>query len=234
MNKKNRDMSALYFVIVCIVSLIFVFSPIIIRVPIIYDCINCMLSVFKNSEYALTYVESVGAIIGALLAVTGTIWTQNIINKQQNKSQMVETVSIVYKDLKIEIDGIVKLMGLAYPVIRDAVLKNDEIIISKFYGIIKDHNININPDWKQLVASIHTLLEYDDNLRIQHIYRSLSTLSELLVVNVRKPDYAKNRQVYSLMYEFVDVDNTEPLKCKVLCKKEITQLIEKLNQMCKQ
>lgn len=81
--KKKKSISTIYFIIICVIALLFILSPLVLRIPVVYDLVKWFLSAFKDNQYKNTYIGALGSIIGTFLAITGVIWTQKLIEKIQ-------------------------------------------------------------------------------------------------------------------------------------------------------
>ena len=53
-------------------------------------------------EYGSSYIETLGAILGTFLAITGALWTQRKIDEVQDKKELRESALIVYYDFEFE------------------------------------------------------------------------------------------------------------------------------------
>ena len=83
MKRKN-----IYFFIACFVAILFLAIPLLLRCSCIYDLVWEYLSVFRNTEYKGIYIETIGALFGAFLGVTGAVWAQNLAIKQSKEEEI--------------------------------------------------------------------------------------------------------------------------------------------------
>lgn len=87
-NKKCRNT---FFIIVSIIGVIFIVSPIILRIPIIRAFFSWFLKSLGSSDYKSGYIETFGAILGTFLAVAGTLWTQRKLDEVIFKKELRES-----------------------------------------------------------------------------------------------------------------------------------------------
>lgn len=233
--KKILSNTAYLFIVVCVVALLFVFSPLLIRLPCVYDSIRWVLSGFINDEYKSTYIEMMGALLGALVAITGAIWTQKVLDKHKYKEQIVRDAHIVYSDFKCASDCILELMKDMYPVVNGNSLVEDEFIINYFHRIRKKYYICFEPDWKQLVVDLRYQLTMEEIQLAKKFYRKIVIISNWLELREATVSYSEDSFIYALMHECVDVEFSlsAPISYEITLSDDIVSLIDKVSQLAK-
>lgn len=107
MNKKRN--TNMLFIIVSAISAVFILIPLILRIKLIYKVASWFLS--PLGEYGSSYVETLGAILGTFLAVTGALWTQRKIDEVQDRKELRESALIVYYDFEFVFNDVKRFMS---------------------------------------------------------------------------------------------------------------------------
>lgn len=229
----KMDKSTIYFIVICVIVLLFIFSPLLIRVHFIYEIIQNYLDVFKNIEYKSAYVETVGAILGTFLAITGAIWTQNILNKYEKKRQIEKNALIVYYDFKFALDNVLEIMEVICPLTKSNTLPEDEAILDKFYKLRHVRNIYIDANWRQLVTSLRDELTVDEIREAQILYSKLAMICASFGDSDFEMKRKVGRKIYSIMFSMINLEYSlkQPVVCEILINNNISRLIEKISKI---
>lgn len=84
---------------------IFLFAPLIIKLPFVDDIVSWILLILKQQVYKSSYIEVLGAIAGSWLAITGAIYTQRkseyekLMKQEEASLKQVESNKILAKVL---------------------------------------------------------------------------------------------------------------------------------------
>lgn len=219
--KKTRNISTIYFGIICIIAVLFILSPLIIRIPFFYQLIKWLLSVFKDDQYKNTYISAVGSIIGTFLAITGVIWTEKLLDKRKAEIQNKKNALIMYYDFHFALEGILEIMNEVYPLIKGTVMPDDDNIITTFRKLKKKRRIYINPDWRQLVTDLQDVLSPKNINEAQLLYYYLSMISISFNAPMSETSRKEDINSYSIMCKLVDIEK-KPVSISI--KREITDL----------
>lgn len=213
MKREHKQISwnipLIYFMITCFITIIFIFSPLIIRIPFIYDLISWFLEIFKDTEYKSIYIGTVGTILGTFLAITGTLLTQNLIDKHNKNIADEKNALIVYYDLKpalYEINDIMNSFHDFPSIYTDSL---DDISMGIFKGILHNRYIYVNSDWRGLIASLERRLTGDTIQNAHVLYKKLSIISTT----------SNERNIYDLMSSLMSDKSL---------KKEYTSILSEL------
>lgn len=225
--------STMYFIIVCTITLLFIGSPLLIRIPLVYEAIRGYLSIFKSSNYKSTYIETIGSIWGTFLAITGAIWTQNIFDKQEKKAQAEKNALIMYYDFKFALKSIEDIMKVIYPMAKSNVLPEDETIIDLFRREKRKHRIYIDSNWRQLVTSLRDDLTVDEIREAQIIYSKLSMICMSFNASITETSRKEDNNSYLIMHDMiaVTVPLKEPIVYEISIKKDILSLIDRVAEL---
>ena len=106
MNKKKN--TNILFMVVSAISAVFILIPLILRIELIYRAVSWFLR--PLDEFGSSYIETLGAILGTFLAVTGALWTQRRIDKVKDEKDLRESALIVYYDFEFAFKDIIRFM----------------------------------------------------------------------------------------------------------------------------
>lgn len=237
--KKKKSISTIYFIIICVIALLFILSPLVLRIPVVYDLVKWFLSAFKDNQYKNTYIGALGSIIGTFLAITGVIWTQKLIEKNSADNESQKNALIMYYDYKFALEGIIEIMKVIYPLAKSNTLPDDEQIISKFRNLKKKRRIYINPNWRQLVTSLQETLSSDEIIDAQLLYYKLNMISISFNAPTSETSRKEDMNSYSIMYSLIDLelpltDDSISIKNKYLQLQEHLAIIAGLNEKTKE
>lgn len=202
--KKGRKrvvlrISLLYFYITCFVTFIFILAPLLIRIPIIYSIIGWFLEVFKSIEYKSIYIETIGAILGTFLAVTGTLLTQNLLSKYEKRKEDRKNALVMYYDLKFATKEIADIVNAYHTNTSCNTSPNDPYLEISFRNARQGHYTFINSNWRQLIASLEEELTIEEILDVHILYGKLLLISKYLHTSVNKARNSDESYIYDLM-----------------------------------
>lgn len=223
-NNKNN-----LFVIVSIISGIFIISPLLLRIPFIYGICSWFLQPLGNSGYKSSYTETFGAILGTFLAVTGALWTQKKIDKAAEKKELKESALIVYYDFKFAFSDIITFMK-SYLFSQEKV----ENIIEDFETykkLRKKYYIYIDDDWIHNVAKLSSSLSSNEIQIIYKLYGDLNTIKKVFNTSINNISDDEEKLAYSKMFNEIcniEFELKNPICIEVSLKENIENIMEKL------
>lgn len=196
---KDFVIENIIFFIMILVTVIFVASPVILRNEQVYKWISLLLGSLKQEGYKSSYIETIGALLGTFLAISGALWTQRRIDRKKEKGAVRENALIMYYDLKFSLYSIWDCMrdyskNVKIPGIR---LAEDQRKI--FVNSLNLVEIEICEDWREKVASVAKYLKEDEVKDIYTIYGDLQNIKRMLS-NI---DATRSQQIYWIMHKYV-------------------------------
>ena len=152
------------FVIMVGITIVFVTSPVWLRSEALSNAISEILSPLKCEGYKSSYVETLGAILGTFLAITGAIWTQKREGRKREKQLIKEAATIIYYDFKFAFQDIFLLMQ-GY---EDRELVN---LGGNYFDNTTVHvEIYLDDDWVRNVVKLQPVLTNDELKQIYELY----------------------------------------------------------------
>lgn len=220
------DKTLVLFVFSCLITTLFLFSPLLLRVSIVHTAISHFLNIFGNSTYKSTYIETVGSILGTFLAITGALWTQSIFTKYEAKREIEKNALTIYYDLKTTTKHVLDIMNVVYPIAKRNTLPENERIINLFYREKEEHLFFFDSSWKQLIENIHMYLTGEEIWQAQTLYGKLSMINACL----NDGSESSNKKAYTLMCSMVSITVTLncPARYEIVIKEDISTLLVKL------
>lgn len=153
---KLKEKKISTFSIMCVITLLFVILPLIMKIPIISDVIAWLMSALKYQEYKSAYLGLVGGLVGSWLAITGATYTQQKINEDADKRKSQEEIEKIRENKEYA-------KGICRSFLLNEIRQNDKIIKRdcnpNFYEALKAgvSNWNLGEDigisvekWKEI------------------------------------------------------------------------------------
>lgn len=186
----------------CFASLLFLMIPLIVHLfPGFESFISLLLIPLKSVEYKTTYIETIGAILGTYMAITGAIWTQRKIDEVAEKKDITNAATIVYYDFEFAFKDFKTILGLYSSRIRchSNVLSSDAQV-ETFSKIINRYRVYIDDNWITNVANLADVVSSEELKRIYTLYGDITTIKSIL--NSINPDVDDIKLSYSLMQRY--------------------------------
>lgn len=153
---KLREKKISTFSIMCVITVVFIFLPLIMKIPVVSDVIAWLMSALKYQEYKSAYLGLIGGLVGSWLAITGAIFTQQKMNEDSDKRKEQEEIERKLENKKYA-KGICRSFLLNEIRQNDKIIKRDER--PEFYESLKTgvSNWNLGEDigisvekWKEI------------------------------------------------------------------------------------
>lgn len=203
--EKKSNITFIYFFITCVIAFVFLLSPLMAKSNVIRKILSMFLDGFQSVEYKIAYIETVGALLGTFLAITGALWTQSIVDENARREEMKKNALIVYYDLSFASEAILQMMRAIYPHIKMDLLPDDRRAIDIFRKEKRKHRIYISPNWRQIIGNLHSDITPREIRDIQIIYEKLSMICMSLNSEVSNTSQKEDMNAYSLMYSMITV-----------------------------
>ncbi|MBQ7296479.1 MAG: hypothetical protein IJW86_09895 [Clostridia bacterium] len=169
MNKSNYKEKKIVKFAVLIFIFIMIILPLVLKIPPIKQLVLFMLSFTNNEAYKVAFVEFVGAIIGGVIAICGSVWLQARVDEKEEKAKIKQYACIVYNDLDLAFKDLIKMF-------RDTELRcklkyiNGPDNVKTFSEVAIGRRIHLSPNWISDVAQLNGVLTRIEIQRIYHYY----------------------------------------------------------------
>lgn len=173
---KNEGNSILLPISV-LLSCIFLLSPFLLRYQCFFITIDSFFESLKYTGYKEAFIGASGGMIGSFLAITGALWVERKLSKDNEKKEIEKIAAILYYDIKLfykELSplstNIAWIMG-----IPDKEQQRESYIIYK-----NNAGVHIHSDWITLVASLKAILKKEEIEQIYTFYGNVSDIKLLI------------------------------------------------------
>ena len=187
--KTNRIVknTNLIFYITFALAIIFILSPLILRIPLIKNLVDMFFDPLIYSDYKSSFLETIGSILGTVLAITGTLLLQKKIDEKSEEEKRVKenndirfSIIVIYYDLKLALKDISTMHKIAW--ISACTSEKDSF--KSFYECARTINLYIDDNWIRNVASLHHVLDEDFLEDIFLLYGEISSIKSTLESNI--------------------------------------------------
>lgn len=94
----NKNKKNITFVIMCVITVLFIILPLIMKITFVSDFIAWLMLALKYQEYKSAYLGIIGGLVGSWLAITGAIYTQRKFDKEKEERTIAEEVERKIQD----------------------------------------------------------------------------------------------------------------------------------------
>lgn len=184
---------------ICIfIALLFLISPLLLRIPWVESMVIYILFALKEEGYKSSYIETIGAIFGTFFAITGALWTQRKIDLKNENRIIKEAAVIVYYDFKFAFDDLFRF-EYAYACIKPET-DNEYDDLEYFLKYKKDIKICIDPNWICNVAKLCDVLTSEELKLIYKIYGNFETIKCVFEKADKEIDIIMAHRIYHLIH----------------------------------
>lgn len=229
MNKKKTN---ILFGVVSAISAVFILIPLILQIELIQRAVFWFLQ--PLGEFGSSYIETLGAILGTFLAVTGALWTQRRIDKVKDEKDLWESALIVYYDFEFAFKDIIRFMGRYLS--RQGTISNTLNDFEEF-KVQKEKThiyIYIDDNWINNVAKLSCSLSSNEIQLIYKLYGDLNTIKRAFNSSVNAMTVDDAQSAYSVMYtDFCKVvtNLTRQTPPEVTLKENVHSIMERLKEL---
>lgn len=232
MNKQNRIHKKFYlsgnilFTIMIVIAFLFAISPLLLKISWIASTVSLWLGALNIESYKSTYINTMGALLGTFLAVSGALWTQQKENKVKEDAQLKEMAFMLSLELTTVINELLRFEN-AYAFISPGRNNNfDDVVF--FIKYKKDIYIDIDDEWKNKVFKLSSILSHDEIQILYNIYVDLSFIKSVWDLDDRLIEKKDAHKVYNTIRNDLCASNITP-SFKAEWKIENKEIVEKLN-----
>ena len=175
--KSKRIIQVIIFVTLCVISGLLICSPLLIKISFVYTFVQSILQAFKSRDYKIVYIETIGSLIGTFLAITGALWTQRIVDTNNEQEKAKKIAAIIYYDLSVNIDNFKQILMEVYPEVKLDGPTDDIKSKTKFRNSYSKNRIYFIPNWRDLIIELQSSLSSKQTRELLIIYGKFSMIS---------------------------------------------------------
>lgn len=218
---------------------IFIVSPLFLKIQIMNNALSGFMYSLKEQGYKSSYVETLGAILGTFLAISGALWTQRKFEQEaelkEEEERKYEKFLIIYYDFEFAFNDIKNNMFF-FQYKKEGKMLNvlEDIDIELFKDCWKKFKVHIYHDWIANVASVSKYFTKEEVKNIYKIYGDLVELSQIFNEPIKEISDSELKIAYNKMYQYVTVIialKNPPYVEEVELKDSIKSLLEKLQNV---
>lgn len=156
-----------------LLAVLFLLSPSLLNYPWIYDKVDSFFEPLNNTEYKGAFIGACGGMIGSFLAITGALWVERQLAKDNERKEIEKIALILYYDMTLFYQEVTPLAtNIAYILgIPESGLKE-----KKYINYKNQIGVHIHPDWIGLVASLKDNLSQTEIKQIYTFYGCVSDM----------------------------------------------------------
>lgn len=180
---KRKMLNALLLFSV-LLAVLFLLSPSLLDYPWIYDKVDLFFKPLKNSEYKGAFIGASGGMIGSFLAITGALWVERRLAKDNNQKEIEKTALILYFDMTFFYQEVSPLAtNIAWILgIPDKSHKEN-----RYMNFKNQVGVHFHSEWISLVASLKDILSQSEIEQIYAFYGNVSDLKTKIENNCLEP-----------------------------------------------
>lgn len=157
--------------------LVFVLSPLLLRIGVFASIVDSFFEPLRFSEYKEAYISASGGMIGSFLAITGALWVERIVSKDNSEQEIEKNALILYYDIKLYYDEVSPL-AIEMPRILGLSSKSEK---EEKYVLYKNRiGVHIHSEWIELVAGLKSILDEDELKKIYFFYGNVVDMKRLI------------------------------------------------------
>lgn len=229
-NIKEWIIDNLLFLVIGMISILFITSPIWMNFEYLARIVSIFLLPLKKDGYKSSYIETMGALLGTFLAVSGALWTQRRIDSKKEKEKVRERTLIIYYDFKFVFDDVKNLMSKYQ---YNASVKGNNFITSQDRAFFKEYSkglkVHIDQDWITHVASVSKLFTNEEIKKIYEIYGDFTTIKKIYDKPIESILDSEIDLAFRKMNTWINLTiSLNTLATNVELKDEITNLLKRI------
>lgn len=189
------------FFLSIVMTAIFIICPLLLRIDWLIYVVSEFLKPLREQGFKSSYIETLGAILGTFLAISGALWTQKRFDRKEENEKKREHILIVYYDFFFAFQDIYSCMSM-YMYKRGKIenfLSDKEL----FVDCVKYLKIYIHDGWVANVASVAKYFTDEEVKKIYEIYGELSTIKNIFEKNLDDILEIEMNNVFRIMYKHI-------------------------------
>lgn len=169
---KHEILNALLPISVAL-AVLFLMSPLLLNCDWFSDSVDSFFESLKYTEYKGAFIGACGGMIGSFLAITGTLWVERRLSKDNEQKEIEKIALILYYDMTLFYQEVTPLAtNIAWILgIPDRNLKEE-----KYTQFKNQIGVHIHPDWISITASLKGILSQAEIKQIYSFYGCVSDM----------------------------------------------------------
>lgn len=208
---KRKERWTIFLILSGFLCVLFLFMPIILQNQCIASIVDSLLNGLRYADYKSSFIESVGGMLGTVLAIFGALWADNELNQKQRKEedrrqekeqkqQDAVNARIIYYDFLFVFQQMKEKYESA------STETDDNLKKEAFHRSIINHRILIDDQWIRTVA----VLPEDpfDHTKRHHIYSLYDRICSIrTAIENCQEGYVKSKvdKAYSGVKELLEI-----------------------------
>ena len=214
-------------------TILFVFSPLILKIPQIKYAVSIFFGALTAETYKSSFMESIGSVLGTALTITATLFIQKKLdkraekeNKEKEANDVRRRIIIIYYDLELAFKEIANVYNIL--IVSAFLTEGDKS--KNFYDVASKYDLYIDDKWIRNVASLHDVFDKKMLEQIFVIYGDICSINNGLKAD-NHDEYQTARIVSLLSKYYNSIENGEPqLKSKYKDILEYLKVVGKITE----
>lgn len=178
-------------------AIVFIISPILLRVPMLKN--GLLLLIEPLGQYKSSYIETIGAILGTFLAITGALWTQKRTDLKNEKKEQYKSVKIIYHNFYRASLTISKFVDKLIRSEEDYINTIDEDNLALFIKRKNEIKLYTSDEWLSNLTVVMPLLSKSEADDILELYFNFCRIKDIVEKDADELNLIEANEVFTLI-----------------------------------